>query len=115
MAATSPDAAGPSGRGEGDGRGDRGGDAAVAAGAPPPPLAPPPLGLDTAPLLAALGLLDGDGEGDEDDGLDTGEVVLREGERERRGNGGGRMPQEPLSPTKPSHHTRRFPLSPQYL
>ncbi len=77
MAATSPDATGPSGRGE-----ESGGDRATGPGGPPPPAPPasrppPPLGLDTAPLLAAVGLLDGD---EDDDDLDTGDVVLREGE-----------------------------------
>ena len=88
MAATSPDAAGPSGREE-VGGGNGSADAAPGAGGGPPPPpsrpTPPPLGLDTAPLLSALGLLD---DQDDEEGLDTGEVVLREGGRER----GGCMP-----------------------
>ena len=85
MTATSPDAPppGPSGWGEG---GDGPPDATAPGGARPPPLPPPPppppLGLDTAPLLEAVGLLGGD-EGEDEEDLDTGDVVLREGEDER--------------------------------
>lgn len=85
MTATSPDAPppGPSGWGEG---GDGPPDATAPGGARPPPLPPPPppppLGLDTAPLLEAVGLLGGD-EGEDEEDLDTGDVVLREGEGER--------------------------------